>query len=99
MDLILENVSEVTVTSKYGNYANEVRLEGVDHEDVLKQIGARDVARFIPVSEIIEEYDHHELIEAIGDIEKFVEVFGRATILDYLDVHENEEEDENYPGL
>lgn len=99
MDLILENVSEVTVTSKYGNYANEVRLEGVDSENIIKQMEAKDVLYYFGSEDIVNYYDHHELIEAIGDIDKFVEVFGRAAILDHLDVNENEEEDEKYPGL
>jgi len=46
----------------------------------------------VSAKDCTEHIDHHELIEAIGDIEKFVEVFGRAAILDWLDVHENDEE-------
>lgn len=92
MDLILENIGEISIVSKYGSYANEIRLYGVDQENLINQLDPKDVLSVVDIKDVIDYHDHHELIQAIGDIDKFVEVFGKAAILDWLDVNLNEEE-------
>lgn len=90
MDLKINFFDNINIIGPSNNCS--VYVEGVDADDILDSIETKDIARYISVPDILEHHDHHELIWAIGDIEKFVEVFGRAAILDFLDVNENEEE-------
>lgn len=85
----LESFSNLTVL----NYTDGATLSmSVESEELINQIPVDEVVKNVDIEGLLSYHDHHEVIEKIGDIEKFVEVFGRAAILDYLQVNESEEE-------
>lgn len=90
MDIKIEKF-EYSMANNYSDGATLI-VSGVDAEELLSQLNPDDVVKVLDIPTIIAHHDHHELIAAIDDIEKFVDVYGRAAILDHLDVNENKEE-------
>lgn len=91
MDLSIEYFENIQVSGP--SYGVGLSVSGVDPDEIIGQFDAEEILKVVEIKDVVKYHDHHELIEAIGDIDKFVEVFGRAAILDHLDVNENEEED------
>lgn len=85
-------ITSFGLTIRNYNDGAVLSLADLEREEILSQLNPLDVVKVLDIPTIVAYHDHHELIAAIDDIEKFIEVYGRATIMDYLRINENDEE-------